>query len=200
MSWEVSLKFIGINWASNAGKNILIKNIINQYSQNITQVISVKERLPKDWEIVGIDYNHYDRDTFEKWIINGEFIEYGFYPRENKLYVGTRIKDICAVRDTGMHVIKEIETQWLQMALESEIKDNIIWIFIDVPIEELKRRMLERDKKIDEDRMNTAKIEKEEFLDLQSKYKQLKLINGVWTPQQVLERTLLYLKENNIIV
>ena len=200
MSYKNSLKFIGINWASNAGKNTLIKNIINHYPQDITQVISVKERGPSDWEIVGVDYHHYDRDTFEKWIINGEFVEYALYPRVNGLYVGTRIKDISAVRDAGMHVIKEIEPQWLQIALESQIKDQKIWIFIDVPIQELRRRMIERDKNIDEDRMNTAKIEKEEFLDLQSKYKQLKIINGLWNPQQILQETLLYFKENNMIM
>lgn len=200
MSYKHSLKFIGINWASNAGKNTLIRNIINKYPKNITQVISVKERQPRNWEVIGIDYHHYDKNRFESWINNYEFAEYSLYPRENGLYVGTRIKDICAVRDTGMHIIKEIEPQWLKMALQSEIKDNIIWIFIDVPIQELQKRMIQRDKNIDEDRTNTAKIEKEEFLDLQSQHKHLKIINGLWNPQQVLYETLSYLKEKNILI
>ncbi len=195
-----SLQFIGINWWSASGKNTLITNILNQYPDTISQVISVKERWPKNWEVIGLDYHHYDRDTFEKWIVNNEFVEYGMYPRENGLYVGTRIKDIRQVRELGMNVIKEIEPQWMQMALQSEIQDNIIWIFIDVPIKELKRRMLLRDGKIDQNRINTARIEKEEFLDLQSKYKEkLKTINGLWSQKEVLQEAVLYIKDNNII-
>ena len=199
--------FIWINGPTNAGKNTLIKKLLEKYPNLLKQVISVKERAPRFWEQEWIDYIRYNRETFDEEIKNGKFIEYAEYPRENNtqyprekpLYYGTRIKDVFDVRNNRFHVIKEMETLWMQMALKSEIQNNIIALFIDIPEEEIKKRMSERDGMINLNRINTAKLEKEEFMKLQQDRPDFKMINGLSSREVVFEEVLDFFRDMKII-
>ena len=115
-------------------------------------------REPRPGEQDGVHYHFMDVDTFRKWIVNDEFLEYAEYVGN---FYGTPKKYVDAAMNRGKDVILDIEVQGAIQVTSK--RPDVVRIFIAPPSwAELERRLKERgtdsDEKI-EKRLLRAKVE-----------------------------------------
>lgn len=134
-----------ICWVTWAWKWTLIKWLLNENIKNLDFVLSCKTRDLREWEIDWIDYIKLSFDEFEKQINAWEFLEYNFVHNQN--YYWTRKKDIIENWiEKWKIILKEIDMLIVPEVLEkmSSYRDYFSIIFLDLPIESIKDRMLLR--------------------------------------------------------
>lgn len=130
---------VGTSWS---GKTTIIKHILDQYT-HIKYLCSYTTRPLRPGEINGEKYNFIDTTTFEKSIQNQERLEYA-YTRQQSYRYGTKKWEIQQLWEQWYDVIKEIDVLWLEQTLNSEIKNNIVSIFLAVTPETMRTRLSAR--------------------------------------------------------
>jgi len=170
----------GVVWA---WKSTVMKALSNDSIKNLKFVPSVKDRKPRPWEK---DFIMVSTQKFKEMIKAWEFLEYNFVHNQN--YYGTRKKDIF---ENGIekwkNIIKEIDMLILPKLLEiiKDDRENFTFIFLDLPENEIKNRMLSRWEEIwnknYENRLNSSK--KERKLSHLSDY----IIDATKSPEEVKE-------------
>jgi len=177
-------KIFFIMWVSWAGKWTLIKNLkekikltklnnnlgenldknLNNNLENILFPLSCRSRKPRDWEIHWVDSFFYSKEEFLKKVKNNEFLEYELV--HNLSYYWTLKKSVL---DDWIYlwknIIKEIDIKWLLNIYEnnSNLKKDIISIFIDLEDEIIVKRAKQRDKISEEElkeRINSVTSER----------------------------------------
>lgn len=130
---------IVISGPSCAGKGSVCK-IITQRNPDIRLSISETTREPRNNEKHGRDYFYISKESFEKRIKEGQYLEYATV-YEN--YYGTPKDCVENLLDAGFDVILEIDIQGA-----AKVRNNYkegIYIFIVPPsMQELRRRIEER--------------------------------------------------------
>ncbi len=175
-----------ISWVAWAWKWTVIKSLIEEKNNNIELALSCKTREPRAWEVIWVDYNKLSVQEFKKAIEDWEFLEYNFI--HNQAYYWTRIKDVI---DNWINkwkiIIKEMDILILPKVLEErqDIRQDFTYIFIDIPLETIKSRMISRWDDVTwtdfENRINSATKEK--------KLKHLAdfVIDWSWKPEETLK-------------
>ena len=155
-----------ISWIAWAWKGTLIKELLKEDSLNLKLSLSCKTRKPRSWEILWVDYIYMTEKEFKEAINKWEFLEYNYI--HNQAYYWTRIKDILDDWiNTWKNIIKEVDILILPKILqENKIpKDDYTYIFIDIPLNLVKERMIDRWDDVSWDdyknRFESAKKEKE---------------------------------------
>ena len=130
-----------LSGVSGAGKDT-IKNELIKRMENITSMPSYTDRQPRPGEEEKNVYNFITTEEFEQKIKNGEFYEYSVhhehYYGTSKVILNEKIKE-------GKTIVKDIEvngTKNLLDLLKDEMK--IVTIFLRVPKEELRTRLINR--------------------------------------------------------
>ena len=146
-----------ISGPSGVGKSTVLQALLAQ-NDNIYFSVSATTREPRPGEQDGVHYHFMDVDTFRKWIINDEFLEYAEYVGN---FYGTPKKYVDAAMNRGKDVILDIEVQGAIQVTSK--RPDVVRIFIAPPSwAELERRLKERgtdsDEKI-EKRLLRAKVE-----------------------------------------
>ena len=146
-----------ISGPSGVGKSTVLQALLAQ-NDNIYFSVSATTREPRPGEEDGVHYHFMDVDTFRKWIVNDEFLEYAEYVGN---FYGTPKKYVDAAMNRGMDVILDIEVQGAIQVTSK--RPDVVRIFIAPPSwAELERRLKERgtdsDEKI-EKRLLRAKVE-----------------------------------------
>lgn len=133
-----------ITWLAWSWKWTMIKMLLNDTTLDLELILSYKTRSPRKWEVVWIDYNYLTKDEFKKSIDNGEFLEYNFV--HNQDYYWTKLEDVLSWIKEWRNFIKEIDVlSWKNLIDEKKIdREDITFIFLDIPIELIKERMLLR--------------------------------------------------------
>lgn len=106
----------------------------------LKNVISSTTRPRRPNEIDGRDYHFYDREEFELRKERGEFLEYA--PYRGHLY-GTRYEDLNNAIDSGGLVLLIVEINGAREIVRSYRRAQTF--FLEAPIEDLKRRLGERE-------------------------------------------------------
>jgi len=175
-----------ISWVAWAWKWTAIKWLQDEKIPNLELALSCKTREPRDWEVLWVDYNKLTVDEFKESIEKWDFLEYNFI--HNQAYYWTRFSDVI---DNWINkwkiVIKEMDILILPKVLEErkEYRDNFTYIFLDLPIDKIKDRMLHRWDDVtwvDYDyRIESAKKEKD------MAYLADYIIDWSWKPEEALE-------------
>ena len=139
------------------GKTSLSKSLI-QRNMDLWLSISYTSRLKRANEIEGQDYHFVERNTFEKMLENGEFIEsaeiYGNLYGSSKKWINETI-------NSGKDVLLEIDGKGAQQV--RKIFSNVVSIFILPPsLEVLENRLNNRNqdsKEVIAKRMDSARNE-----------------------------------------
>lgn len=136
----------GVTWA---GKWTVIKSLLKEGVKNLEFALSVKTRALRKWEVDGVDYIKMTIPEFEVAIKNDEFLEYNFVHQQN--YYGTRKKDLLENGiDKWKVILKEVDMLILPELMKTiqDQRENFTFIFLDLPVEEIKNRMLARGDKV----------------------------------------------------
>ncbi len=146
-----------ISAPSGAGKTSLVRTLL-QLSLDLSLSISHTTRPPRSEEVNGRDYHFVSRDTFQKMLVNGEFLEsaevYG------NLY-GTSQKWINEAVAAGQDILLEIDCQGAKQV--RQIFPHSVGIFVLPPsLDALAKRLETRaqdDPKVIQKRLAAAREE-----------------------------------------
>ena len=131
---------IVISAPSGAGKDTVVKKLLERDNNNYWVSVSATSRSPRKGEKEGIDYYFLSKEDFEKKIKEGYFLEYTKYADN---YYGTPKEYIKNNLDKGFDVILIIEIEGAQNI--KEMLPESILIFIMPPsIKELVNRLKKR--------------------------------------------------------
>ena len=154
---------------SGAGKNEIIKRLLEDTSLGLSQILSAKTRPLRPGEKDGVDFHHLSPWAFLDAVAKNEFLEWVWEEELDKStgektgvthYYGTRLWDmITAIQQWGLY-IKEMEYKWYELAKDTPYRPFIHGIFIHVStphaLERIQRRaplpedqLLRRTKKMD---------------------------------------------------
>ena len=157
-------KLFILSGPSGVGKGTLRENALKNFN-NLVYSISCTTREPREGETNGVEYRFISRDEFEQGINNNLFLEYA---RVHENYYGTLKSDVIQELESGKNVLLEIDVQGA-LQVREKMNDSIL-IFIAPPsIEELSRRLINRNTESQHDlniRLANAKRE----LELANKY------------------------------
>lgn len=130
---------IVVSGPSGAGKDTVIENL-KKINSNIWLSISCTTRKKRGEEKEGIDYYFLSEEEFKKKIEENEFLEYAIY---NNSYYGTPIDVIEKKLSLGLDVVLIIEVQGA-LKVKEIIKDAIFIFIVPPSMDELKRRLINR--------------------------------------------------------
>ena len=116
-----------ISAPSGAGKTSLVRALIDS-CQNLEVSISFTTRPVRPGERDGVDYHFVNRESFQKLIQAGDFLEYA---QVFDHYYGTSRSQVLAQLERGLDIILEIDWQGAQQVRRSMA--NTVSIFILPP-------------------------------------------------------------------
>ena len=145
-----------ISGPSGVGKSTVLSQLMQKRALYFS--VSATTRDPRPGEENGVHYHFLDRDTFQSWIENGEFLEHAEYV--GNCY-GTPKRYVDEAMEQGKDVILDIEVQGAMQVVET--RPETVRIFIAPPNwAELERRLTDRGtdsaEKIQQ-RLQRAKVE-----------------------------------------
>lgn len=146
---------------SGVGKGSLRKEIMKQNDLNLYYSISMTTRTQREGEVEGSDYYFVTRKEFEKQIRAKNFLECAEFVGN---YYGTPKDKVEAIRNSGQHVLMEIDTNGVSQVLEKCKNDPKVVTFFILPpsIEELENRIRGRRTESEESiqsRLTKAQVE-----------------------------------------
>ncbi|MBR6948840.1 MAG: guanylate kinase [Bacilli bacterium] len=141
-------QLIVISGPSGAGKDSVVKELMEKDSTTRWVSVSATSRAPREGEQEGVDYYYLSKDEFENKINEGFFIEYTNYAGN---YYGTPKKYIKEKLDSGIDVILIIEIEGASNI--KKLVPEALMIFIMPPslkelVKRLKKRGTETNEKI----------------------------------------------------
>jgi len=143
---------------SGCGKSSLLKEVY-KVIDNYYFSISTTTREPRTGEQNGIDYYFVSKEEFKQDIDNGDFLEWA---EVHGNYYGTSLKPINQALEESKLVIFDIDVQGFEQVIQ-KLKAITTTVFITTPtIDELEKRLYNRDtdsKEVIENRIKNAKIE-----------------------------------------
>ncbi len=153
-----------VSGPSGVGKGTVLKQIYEK-DNNVRLSVSATTRAPRPGELDGTHYHFITREQFENNIENGTMLEYARYAGN---YYGTLKSTVEELRDRGVDVILEIETQGALQVMD-KVEDAISVFILPPSEEELERRLRGRGTEDEATILERLKAAKAELL-LKDKY------------------------------
>lgn len=130
-----------LSGVSGAGKDT-IKNELLQRMDNVISMPSYTDREPRPGEKEKNVYNFITTEEFEQKIKEGEFYEYSVH---HEHYYGTSKRILDEKIREGKIIVKDIEVNGTKNLLDlMHDKVKIVTIFLRVPKDELRKRLVNR--------------------------------------------------------
>lgn len=147
-------RLIVVSGPSGAGKSTLIRTALDEVPE-LAYSVSATTRKPRPGEVNGRDYIFLSREEFERWVEEGNFLEWAEY--SGNLY-GTPEYRAEEFLDAGLSVILEIELQGARKVRQK--RPDAVMVFVRAPsLEETRKRLEGRETETSEaveSRMTTA--------------------------------------------
>lgn len=129
-------RLIVVSGPSGAGKSTLIREALQSVPE-LAYSVSATTREARPGEVHGEHYVFLSRDEFERWIGEGEFLEWAEY--SGNLY-GTPERKVEELLEAGRSVILEIELQGARQVRRK--RPDAVMVFVRAPsLEETRRRL-----------------------------------------------------------
>jgi guanylate kinase len=129
-------RLIVVSGPSGAGKSSLIREALESVPE-LAYSVSATTRAARPGEVHGEHYVFLTRDEFERWIEEGNFLEWAEY--SGNLY-GTPEGKVEEMLDAGRSVILEIELQGARQVRQK--RPDAAMVFVRAPsLEETRRRL-----------------------------------------------------------
>jgi guanylate kinase len=145
-------RLVVVSGPSGAGKSTLIRASLEAVPELVYSV-SATTREPRQGEVDGRDYIFLSREEFEKWIDDGQFLEWAEY--SGNLY-GTPEQKVEEYLRSGRSVILEIELQGARKVREK--RPDAVMVFVRAPSLEETRKRLEGRATEDDDALEARMI------------------------------------------
>ena len=111
---------------SGAGKSTLLSKLLEDLKDELYFSVSYTTRAPREKEKDGINYNFISKDSFEKKIQNGDFLEYA---KVHDNYYGTSLKEVLDALNANKIVVFDIDVQGF-MQVKNSLKDKLCSVFV----------------------------------------------------------------------
>ncbi|ASQ30011.1 deoxyguanylate kinase / guanylate kinase [Campylobacter avium LMG 24591] len=111
---------------SGAGKSTLLSKLLEDFKDELYFSVSYTTRAPREKEKDGINYHFISRDSFEKKIQNGDFLEYA---KVHDNYYGTSLKEVLDALNANKIVVFDIDVQGF-MQVKNSLKDKLCSVFV----------------------------------------------------------------------
>ena len=144
---------IVISGCSGVGKGTIVK-YINKINDNFRVSVSATTREPRNNEIHGVNYFFVSEDEFMEMAENGEFMEHATY---NGSYYGTPKTPVEKSLEEGYNVILEIDVQG-GLQIKDLYPDSLSIFIIPPSMEELEKRLIDRNTNAEDDICSRMKI------------------------------------------
>ncbi len=148
---------IVISAPSGTGKTTLAHMLLKAFP-NMEFSVSYTTRKPRPGEVNGKDYFFVDRDTFERMIEEGDFLEWAEV--YGNLY-GTSRSQVLKALNEGKDVLLDIDTQGA-LQVKKNFPEAVLIFILPPSLKELERRLRSRgtdDEETIERRLKTARVE-----------------------------------------
>ena len=131
---------IVVSGPSGAGKDTVCNRLVDE-QRNIWISVSMTSREPRKNEVNGKDYYFITKEEFEEKINSDEFLEYAVV--HSGQYYGTPKSKIEEKLNKGIDVILVIDIQGA-LKIKEQIEEALFIFILPPSMEELKKRLLER--------------------------------------------------------
>lgn len=111
---------------SGAGKSTLLSKLLEDFKDELYFSVSYTTRAPREKEKDGINYNFISKDSFEKKIQNGDFLEYA---KVHDNYYGTSLKEVLDALNANKIVVFDVDVQGF-MQVKKSLKDKLCSVFV----------------------------------------------------------------------
>lgn len=127
---------------SGVGKGTVRKHVMKDHSLRLFYSISMTTRTPRPNEENGKDYYFVDKETFQKNIDEGNFLEWAEFVGNR---YGTPKDKVEQWREEGKNVFLEIEVNGATQVLNSIKDEGVVSIFLVPPsLKDLEKRIRSR--------------------------------------------------------
>ncbi len=127
---------------SGVGKGTVRKHVMKDHSLRLFYSISMTTRTPRPNEKNGKDYYFVDKETFQKNIDEGNFLEWAEFVGNR---YGTPKDKVEQWREEGKNVFLEIEVNGATQVLNSIKDEGVVSIFLVPPsLKDLEKRIRSR--------------------------------------------------------
>jgi len=156
----MSFRPVVVSGPSGGGKSTILTRLFKENPNVFAFSVSHTTRHPRPGEINGKDYYFVEKDTMQKSIANGEFLEHASFG--GNLY-GTSMKAVKDIQATGKICILDIELQGVRSVKKTDL--NARYVFVKPPsMEDLEKRLRARNTETEESlqkRLSQANIDTE---------------------------------------
>ena len=151
-----------------SGKSTLCERLVAEV-HDFSRVVTSTTRLPRPGEINGVHYHFLTAEQFDQKVAAGEFLEWAWVHQKNRY--GTLASSVLGPLAAGQSLVINIDVQGVENFRRAAqgnplLARHMATVFINVPLDELRRRMVGRGQDSEAEiarRMGTAERELNEI-------------------------------------
>ena len=186
-------KVLVIGGPTGSGETTITNEIIERFPV-FTRLVTATSRKPRNGEKDKIAYYFFSKEGFEKQISNGNIIEYT-YIENRDAYYGTYKPDLDEKIAKGFNVIVNVDIVGAKYYKENY--DATTLFIKPESIEELKGRLINRDKNIDPEELEKRIRNAENEIEKEMSFYDYIIVNANGKLNEAIEKTIDILKKEN---
>ena len=148
---------------SGVGKGTILAELMKMEDLNLAYSVSMTTRDPRPGEVEGVNYFYVTKKRFLEAVKNGELLEHARFVDND---YGTPKAYVDQKREEGKNVILEIEIKGAKQIME-KCPDALSIYIVPPSIEELERRLKERQSEDEQTIMKRISKARQELKELQ---------------------------------
>ncbi|HUD08553.1 MAG TPA: hypothetical protein VMQ48_00485 [Candidatus Saccharimonadales bacterium] len=182
-----------IGGPTGSGETTITNEIIKRFPV-FTRLVTATSRKPRNGEQNKIDYYFFSKEGFEKSIENGNILEYTYIENRNTYY-GAYKPDLDEKIAKGFNIVANVDIVGAKYYKETY---NATAIFIKPQsIEELRGRLVNRDKDISPEELEKRLRNAENEIEKEMPFYDYVVVNANGKIEEAVERTIEILKKEN---